>query len=312
MNEALILEKLDNLSGEIQSLKSEIQALKEPAPSAQPAQSATASILADLKGKYSDEDLAHLMENLLTSVNDIDAMLCKLKAGSELARNIEPIAKQAYPQVLKFFNELEDQFNIDELTGLLRNFLTNLESLNEGMNLLRMGAELKDEIVPIAQIGYPNIIKFLNSLHEGEFQSEQLGTLLHTLLMNVHTFSDLMNMLKPMTELVKDLQVVLRETDVISNTNVWLDSLQQSSGIFKLAGTTFASIKQINIDDQQAEEISQAIQQLDFTHIKPVTPFGAIKHLRDPQIQEALGAMFMILQTMGACLQAYQKNDSAS
>jgi uncharacterized protein YjgD (DUF1641 family) len=93
---------------------------------------------------------------------------------------------------------------------------------------------------------------------------------------------------------------------------VWLDSLQQSSGVFKLAGTAFAGLKQVNISDKQAEEISQAIQGIDFANIQPVTPFGVIKYLRDPKIQEALGAMFMVLQTTGSCLQAYQNDQSSS
>lgn len=117
-----------------------------------------------------------------------------------------------------------------------------------------------------------------------------------------------MNMIKPMTELVKELTVVLRETDVIANTNQWLDSLQQSSGPIKLAGTAFASLKQFNMNNQQAEEISKAIGQLDFTHIKPVSPLAAVKSLFDPKIQEAMGAGIMVLQTIGSCLQAYQKN----
>jgi hypothetical protein len=311
MNEALILEKLDNISAEISTLKSEIQAMKtsdRPTTVAALEHCSDPGLLPPTARKYDAGDFSRLMENLNTNVNAIHTLLCQSKAGDELVRDVGPVTQQAYPHIVKFFAELEDQFSVDELTGLMRNLTTNINSLNEGINMLRMAVELKDEIVPVAQIGYPKVIKFLNTLHEGEFQSEQLGTLLHTLLMNIHTFSDLMNMIKPMTELIKDLNVLLRETDVIANTNIWLDSLQQSSGMMKLAGTAFANMKQFKITDQQVDEISKAIGQIDFAHIKPITPFGAVKSLMNPKVQEALGALFMILQTTGACLQAYQQN----
>lgn len=308
MNEALILQKLESISSEIALLKSEIQTLKASQAPVVHADQPLAVALAKFEGQYKAEDLSHLLGNVLASVNEMNTMLAGAKAGTELFQDMGPIVRDGYPHIHRFFAELEDQFSVAELTGLLRNLLTNLNSFNEGIKLLRMAVELKDEMVPIAQIGYPKVLKFLNTLHEGEFQSEQLGTLLHTLLMNVHTFSDLMNMIKPMTELVKELTVVLRETDVISNTNVWLDSLQQSSGAIKLAGTAFASLKQFSINNQQADEISKAIGQLDFAHIKPVSPLAAAKYLFDPKVQEAMGAAFMVLQTVGSCLQAYQKN----
>jgi uncharacterized protein YjgD (DUF1641 family) len=308
MNEALILEKLDNLSSEISSLKSEVQALKDSKAAAvtEEASTAVSAAMQKHEGKYSEADLANLVENLLDSVNDINSLLFKVKAANELARDIEPVAQVAYPQVMKFFSEIEDQVSIEELTGLLRNLLTSLNAINEGVSMLKMGVELRDELIPVAQLGYPKLVRFLNDLHQGEFQSEQIGTLLHTLLLNLHTLSDLLNMAKPFTELVQELQVVIRETDVIHNINTWLDSLQQSSGIYKLAGTAIAGAKQFSINPEQAEEISQVLQNIDFNNIEPVTPFGAIKHLRDPKIQEALGAMFMMLQATGACLQVIQ------
>ena len=151
------------------------------------------------------------------------------------------------------------------------------------------------------------MLKFLNSLHEGEFQAEQIGTLLHTVLINLHTLSDLLNMLKPMTELIKELQVVVRETDIISNLNQWLDGLQNSSGIVKLAGTAAGVLRRIDCNDTQVEAICQAISDFDLTRIEPVSPLGMFKLLRDPKIQEVLGAFVMVAQTFGSCLHSYQK-----
>ena len=146
----------------------------------------------------------------------------------------------------------------------------------------------------------------MNSLHEGEFQAEQLGDLLHTILINIHTLSDLLNMAQPLTELVKELTVVMQGTDVINSINIWLDSLQQSSGVVKLAGTAWAQVKRLDYNDQQVEEICQAITNLDLTRIEPVGPVSMVRQLRDPKVQTALGFLFTMLNTMGTVLVAYQ------
>lgn len=316
MNEALILEKLDSLSSEIQSLKSEVQTLQQErgatATPAQQGQSVSAATFSQFESASNQQDLSLLMENLAGSVGDLNALLFKVKAANELARDIEPVAQNVYPRIIKFFGEIEEQVDVDELTGLLRTLLTSIGSINEGISMLKMGIELKEDLVPVAQLGYPKAIKFLNDLYQGEFQSEQLTTLLRTLLMNLHTFSDLLNMAKPITELIQELQVLVRETDVITNLNIWLDSLQQSNGFYRIAGTAFAGIKQFTIDQEQAEAISTAIKEINFNKIKPVSMFGMVKALRDPQTQEALGAMFMILQAAGACLQVIQNKQNES
>jgi uncharacterized protein YjgD (DUF1641 family) len=155
---------------------------------------------------------------------------------------------------------------------------------------------------------YPRALRFLNSLHEGEFQAEKLGDLLHTVLINIHTLSDLLNMVQPMTELVKELGVLMKESDVINGMNIWLDSLQKESGLVKLTGTVITFLKRLDCNENQIEEICQAISGLDFTQVKPVGPMGMIKQVNDPKVQEAFGFFFMILQTVGSCLQAYQKD----
>lgn len=304
MNEALILEKLDSLAGDIQALKSEILQQKQQTQHAQTPSPPPPDNPIAASG---DSQLIDLVKDLHTRINGIEDVLAGVKVALEFKDDLEPVAKIALPKLIAFFNEIDGQFSVESLEVLFRRTVTNLDSLNEGLNLLKMGVELRDDMIPVAQLAYPKILKFLNSLHEGEFQAEQIGTLLHTVLINLHTLSDLLNMLKPMTELVKELQVVVRETDVISNINQWLDGLQTSSGIVKLAGTAASVIRRIDCNETQVEEICQAISNIDLTRIEPVSPLGLFKIIRDPKIQEVLGAFVMIMQTFGTCLHSYQK-----
>lgn len=310
MNEALILEKLDQLTAEVQSLKSDVlQELKQDLePIIKQAQPGMVNFLTDIEDEYTNEKAIHLAKNVLNSLDQLNEMVDTLKAGVELKNDMIPIAKQVYPSTIGFFNELEGEFHVDEMTILLRKVLTNLDSLGEAMDMLKAGVELRDDMVPIVKLMYPRMIRFMKSLHEGEFQAEKLGDLLHVILINIHTLSDLLNMVQPMTEFVKEFTAVMKGSDVMNSVNLWLDSLQQSSGIVKVAGTTWAQVKRLDYNDKQVEEICQAISTLDFTKSQPVGPFQLVKQMRDPKVQTALGFMFMMLQTVGTVVMAYQKD----
>ena len=309
MNEALILEKLDQLSAEVQSLKSDVlQELKSDLdPLLKQAQPQMSNFLTDIEDGYTNEKAVHLAKNVLTSLDELNDVVDTLKAGVELKNDLVPIAQQAYPSTINFFNELEGDFRIDELTILMRKVLTNLENLGEAVDMLKAGVELRDDLIPIVQLIYPRMLRFMNSLHEGEFQAEKLGDLLHTILINIHTLSDLLNMAQPMTEFVKEFTAVMQGSDVMNSVNIWLDSLQQSSGLVKIAGTTWSQFKRLDYNEKQVEEICKAISSFDMTKIEPVGPVAMIKHMRDPQVQTALGFMFTMLMTMGNVLQAYQE-----
>lgn len=231
-----------------------------------------------------------------------------MQDGGELKNDPAGGDERQYPKTIQFFNELEGEFHMDELVILMRKTVTNLDTMGEGLDLLKAGVDLRDEMTPVIQLMYPKVLRFLNSLHEGEFQAEKLGDLLHVILINIHTLSDLLNMLQPMTELVKEVGVLIKETDVINGLNIWLDTLQQGSGLVKLVATVMTALRRLDYNEKQVDEICRAIENLDFTKIKPVGPLGMLKQVNDPKIQEAFGFFFMILQTVGSCVQVYQND----
>ncbi len=226
----------------------------------------------------------------------------------DLKDDMVPVVKQVYPSTINFFNDLSGEFHVDELTILLRKVVTNLDSLGEAMDMLKAGVELRDEMVPIVQLMYPRVIRFMKSLHEGEFQAEKLGDLLHTVLINIHTLSDLLNMAQPMTEFVKEFTAVMKGSDIMNSVNLWLDSLQQSSGLVRVAGVSWGQLKRLDYNEKQVDEICSAISNLDFTKAEKVGPFTLMKKMRDPKVQSALGFMFMMLETMGTVVLAYQED----
>ncbi|MFC1832985.1 DUF1641 domain-containing protein [Thermodesulfobacteriota bacterium] len=310
MNEALILEKLDQLSAEVKSLKSDVMQdiRKDLEPVIKEALPSLSSVLEDIDDRYTKEKAIHLAQNVLTSLDELNDIVDTVKAGMELKSDMMPVVKQVYPSTINFFNDLSGEFHVDELTILLRKLATNLDALGESMDMLKAGVELRDEMIPIVKLMYPRIIRFMKSLHEGEFQAEKLGDLLHTVLINIHTLSDLLNMVQPMTEFVKEFTAVMKGSDIMNSVNLWLDSLQQSSGIVKVAGVSWTQLKRLDYNEKQVEEICNAISGLDFNKAEPVGPFTLMKKMRDPKVQSALGFMFMMLETMGTVVLAYQED----
>ena len=114
MNEALILEKLDQLTAEVQSLKSDVlQELKRDLePLLKQAQPGMGSFLDDIEDGYTNEKAVHLAKNVLTSLDELNEMVDTLKAGVELKNDLVPIAQQAYPSTINFFQStLSNRFS---------------------------------------------------------------------------------------------------------------------------------------------------------------------------------------------------------
>lgn len=57
------------------------------------------------------------------------------------------------------------------------------------------------------------------------------------------------------------------------------------------------------MSDEQTEKMCEVIRNLDLSKPNKVGPMGAIKYLRDPKVQEAMGATFTVLQSMGQLLE---------
>jgi len=310
MNEALILEKLDKLTDEVRALKSDVlqKSKQDLEPTLKETRPPVTGFLQEIESDHANGKLVDLAKTLLASLEELSEVAKEMRSRGPGEIAVEQSGGSNYPKTIQFFNELEGEFHMDELIILLRKTVTNLDTMGEGLDLLKAGVEFRDEMAPVLQLMYPKILRFLNSLHEGEFQAEKLGDLLHVVLLNIHTLSDLLSMIQPMTELVKEVGVLMKETDIINGMNIWLDSLQQGSGLVKLAGTMLAAVKRLDYNEKQVAAICEAIESLDFSKVQPVGPLGMIKQVNDPKVQEAFGFFFMLLQAVGTCLQAYQND----
>ncbi len=350
MDEALILEKLDNLSNEIRSLKAGV--LEEIKQDLAPV----------LEEGHTKEDLSHLIKNLLANVDTLNSLLNTVKGTMELKEDIEPIAKIALPKITDAFSQVDGQYDAEELAALLRNTLGNLHNFNTAIGMLKAGMELKDEIEPIAKLVLPQSIDFIGEVAEG-FDISDLKTLMRNTLGNLENFNTAIGMLKAGMELkdeiepiaklvlpgvinlfdeighgfdVDQLKALMRNTiGNLENFNTALDMLKagmefkdelepiakqmlpmaitffhEMEGLMKVSGAAINAVKAINVSSAQADAMCEVIQNIDLSKSNKIGPIGVVKKLADPKVQEALGATFTILETVGAMLEAYRDNSS--
>ncbi len=307
MDEALILKKLDDLSNEVRTLKSEV--LEELKQELKPARTATSlfdECLAESEDGHLQEDLNYLVKNLLANVETLNSLLSTAKGAMELKDEIEPIAKLAYPMALETAAEVTEGFDPDQLKPLIRNTLSNLENFNTALNMLKAGMELKDEIEPLAKLTYPMAVETIAELSEN-LDMDQVRPLIRNTLSNLENFNIGLNMLKASMELKDEIEPLAK----LSMPMV-LEFFTSISGLMRVGGSGLESLKEMDISPAQAEAMSRVIKEVDLSKSKRVGMVGMMKKLNDPKVQEALGAVFALLEVFGSLMQAYKEPDTTS
>ncbi len=307
MDEALILKKLDDLSNEVRTLKSEVlEELKQELKPARTATSLFEECLAESEESHLQEDLNYLVKNLLANVETLNSLLRTAKGAMELKDEIEPIAKLAYPMALETAAEVTEGLDPDQIKPLIRNTLSNLENFNVALNMLKAGVELKDEIEPIAKLAYPMALETIAEVTEN-LDMDQVRPLIRNTLSNLENFNTGLNMLKAGMEFKDEIEPLAK-----LSWPMVVDFFNSIDGLMRVSGSGLETMKDMEITPAQAEAMSRVIKDIDLSRSKKVGLVGMMKKLNDPKVQEALGAIFTLLEVFGSLMQAYKEPDATS
>ncbi len=253
-------------------------------------------------GQLDTEDLIALLRNTLGNLHHFNSAITMLKAGMELKDEIEPIAKLAYPNIVKYVGEVSEGFDPVELKALMRNTLSNLENFNTAIGMLKAGMELKDEVEPIAKILLPNAVQFFNEIGDG-YDPDILKALMSNTISNLENFNTGLNMLKAGMELKDELEPIAKQMLPMA-----IEFFNSMEGFMKVGTTAVNALKSIEVTPEQSEAMCEVIRNIDLGKSNKIGPIGAVKKLTDPKVQEALGATFSMLEVVGAMLEAYRNN----
>ena len=303
MDDALILEKLDALSQEIKALKGEVAELRRgTAPVAGQLLPDAADCLSEQDLAQRQEDFAYFLRSLVLNVETLNSLMATAKGAMELKDEIEPVAKLVLPKATELMADMEGSFDLDEIAALLRNTLGNLHHFNTAITMLKAGMELKDEIEPIAKLAYPRIIEMFQEV-EGQYSLDDVTALLRNTLGNLHHFNTAITMLKAGMELKDEIEPLAKLT-----LPQIIETFNELSGMLQVAGAGLTAVKKCAFSPAQAEAMSQVIASIDLSSAGKIGPIGAVKKLYDPNVQEALGVVFTLVEAIGALFQAYKAN----
>jgi uncharacterized protein YjgD (DUF1641 family) len=248
MDEALILQKLDDLSNEIRTLKTGVleELRQELMPVVKQAGPLVTECLSDLDEGHTKEDLTLLTKNLLANVEMLNSVFSYVKGAMELKDEIEPVAKLVLPRATEVMGQLDGQFDADELVALLRNTLSNLEHFNSAVTMLKAGMELKDDIEPIAKIALPRAIETFAEFGEN-LDMEQVKPLIRNTLNNLENFNTALGMLKAGMELKDEVEPIAklmlpRAIELVSEVSEGYDAEQVKA----LIRNTMANLENFN------------------------------------------------------------------
>ena len=189
---------------------------------------------------------------------------------------------------------------MDQVKPLIRNTLSNLENFNVALNMLKAGMELKDEIEPIAKLAYPMALDTVSEFTEN-LDMDQVKPLLRNALGNLENFNTALTMLKAGMELKDEIEPLAK-----LSVPMFIEFFAGLEGLMRVSGTALGRVKDMDITAEQAEAMSRVIENIDLSKTEKVTMFGLVKKLNDPQVQQALGAIFALLETFGSLLNAYK------
>ena len=127
-NEELILNRLDRLEQEIAPMADSarsIQELREDlTPRVNEAVKALIEELADVEADFQLEDLLYLIKKSLRNVRNLTFALDQLKNLIDFALTAEPLVKSTVPQIIYYFDDLEQK-------GVFRIINTSLEVMQK-------------------------------------------------------------------------------------------------------------------------------------------------------------------------------------
>jgi hypothetical protein len=127
--------------------------------------------------------------------------------------------------------------------------------------------------------------------------------LIRNTVSNLENFNTALTLMKSGMELKDEIEPLAK-----LSWPMFIEFFVSISGLMKVSGTALERVKDMDITSEQAEAMSDVIKNVDLSQTQKVTMFGLVKKLNDPQVQEALGAVFALLETFGSLLNAYKKN----
>lgn len=298
-----LLLNVKNLNTMLDTLKSAMELKNDMGAVTQLALPKAVEFMSELDGQFSGEDVKALLKSTLANLGHLNEAMGMLKSGMELKQDMGPVVQQALPKIVEFFAELDGQVSVDDLSAVLKSTLANLKHLDTAMGMLKAGMEFKEDLGPVIQQALPKIVEFFGDI-QGHVESEDVLRLVRRTMASINYFNDGLDIWISTMELKQELAPVMRQA--LPKAQAFFSEVE-SNGAVRLSLAIMGALKKVDYSDEQIDQMVELIESVDLSKPNPIGPFAALKQLRDPKVQEALGASFTILHTVGSALEISRK-----
>jgi len=168
-NEELILKRLDHLETQIAPVAESARSIGELRDELEPrlneAVKALIVELADVEADFQIEDLLYLMKKSMRNVRNFTFALEQLKNVIDFALTVEPLLKTTVPEIINYFNRLE-QKGIFNLLPVLLKVTEKLGQSYTAEELEQLGGSLVDLLGVAQKITTPEAMALLEKTAE--------------------------------------------------------------------------------------------------------------------------------------------------
>ncbi len=168
-NEKLILKRLDHLENQIAPVAESARSIRELRDELEPrlneAVQALIVELADVEADFQIEDLLYLMKKSMRNVRNFTFALEQLKNIIDFALTVEPLLKTTVPEIIKYFNNLE-QKGIFNLLPVMLKVTEKLGQSYTAEELEQLGGSLVDLLGIVSKLTTPEAMALLEKAAE--------------------------------------------------------------------------------------------------------------------------------------------------
>ncbi len=168
-NEELILKRLDHLETQIAPVAESARSIGELRDELEPrlneAVKALIVELADVEADFQIEDLLYLMKKSMRNVRNFTFALEQLKNVIDFALTVEPLLKTTVPEIINYFNRLE-QKGIFNLLPVMLKVTEKLGQSYTAEELEQLGGSLVDLLGVAQKLTTPEAMALLDKTAE--------------------------------------------------------------------------------------------------------------------------------------------------
>lgn len=175
-NEEKILERLDALTEEVRQAKQAIRPYVELKQEMEPLVNNmiinSIHKLGGLDKRFSLEDIADLIGELLVSSKSLTEALRGLNRFMELKEDFGPYSKEIFKELVTQLETTLHGFDAQNLQHLLQQFIVNMGNLAEGLKLLGSAMEMRKDAGELSKLAFNDAVGKLENLQQrGVFDS---------------------------------------------------------------------------------------------------------------------------------------------